>query len=65
MAKCLDMLRTTNRLHLGIQKSLALWYISHIGGGEHPPKVTVLRMTLCEACQSRHDRDAKGQKQQL
>ena len=31
--------------------------------GGKPPNFTVLEKSLCEACLSRHGRDAKGQKQ--
>ena len=27
----------------------ALWYISHVSGGERPPDFTVLGTTLCQA----------------
>ena len=39
-AKCLEMQRTTGVQHTVIRKPLILCYISHIGGGEHPPNVT-------------------------
>ena len=50
MAKCLEMLCTTNGQHLAIWNPLDLCYISHISGGEYPPNVPVLENTECEAC---------------
>ena len=50
--------------HLGIRNPLTLFGISHIGGGEHPPKKD-FRKTPCEACGRRHGRAAKGQEQHL
>ena len=44
------MLCTTDGSHLLIQNSVALGYISHICGGEHPPNSAVLGNALCGAC---------------
>ena len=61
LAKYLNTLPLT----LGDPEPLALFYISRISGGEHPPNFTVLGKALCGACPRRHGRDAQGQKQQL
>ena len=59
-AKCLNMLHTADKERLVIRNCLALRHISHISGGKHPPKFTVLGKILCEAYQRRHGRFAKA-----
>ena len=66
LAKCLNMLRTTNGKHLVIRNTLTLCYISCIRcGGEHPPNFTIWRRTVCEALPARAWEGRQGQKQHL
>ena len=65
MAKCSEMLCTTNGQHLVAWNPLALCSISHIAGGEHLLPFAVLGKILCEVCWRQHGRDAKGQKWHL
>ena len=65
MAKCVEIPCPTDGYPLVIRNPLALHYISHIGGGEQPPKFTVLGKTSWEAWRRWHGRGAMGQKQHL
>ena len=62
MAKCPDILRTTDGYRLVIRIPVALWYVSQIRcGGDRPPNFMASGRLFVGHCRRRHGRDVKGQ----